>query len=182
MEEIWKDIPSYEGYYQVSTLGNFRSLPRTVKYKSSGTRKYPGKPLLTETAKDNYQRIVLMKEGVKTRYQAHRLIALVFIPNPENKPFINHKDGNKSNNKVENLEWCTASENMVHADMTGLRDMSKHHPSNSKKIRCIETGVVFSSYYQAVKWLGKKATSISSLVRGTRNYGKAFGYHWEFID
>lgn len=66
--------------------------------------------------------------------------------------------------------------------MTGLRDMSKHHPSNSKKIRCIETGVVFDSYYQAVKWLGKKATSISSLVRGTRNYGKAFGYHWEFID
>lgn len=182
MDEIWKDIPSYEGYYQVSNLGNFRSLPRRIRYKSSGWRNYPSKTLLTETTKDNYQRIVLMKEGVKTRFQAHRLVALTFIPNPESKPFINHIDGNKSNNKVENLEWCTASENMIHADITGLRDMFKHHPSNSKKIKCLETGEIFVSYYQAIKWLGKSSNSISTLVRGTRNYGKAFGYHWEFID
>lgn len=182
MEEIWKDIPSYEGYYQVSNLGNFRSLPRRVRYKSNGWRNYPSKTLLTETTKDNYQRIVLMKEGVKTRYQAHRLVALAFIPNPDNKPFINHIDGNKSNNNADNLEWCTASENVTHADITGLRDMSKHHPSNSKKIKCLETGEIFVSYYQAVKWLGKTSNSISALARGTRSYGKAFGYHWEFID
>lgn len=142
----------------------------------------PSKTLLTETTKDNYQRIVLMKEGVKTKYQAHRLVALAFIPNPDNKPFINHIDGNKSNNNADNLEWCTASENVTHADITGLRDMSKHHPSNSKKIKCLETGEIFVSYYQAVKWLGKTSNSISALVRGTRSYGKAFGYHWEFID
>ena len=182
MEEIWKDIPFYEGYYQVSNLGNFRSLPRVIKYKSNGTRNYPSKVLLTETTKDNYQRIVLMKDGIKTRYQAHRLVALTFIPNPDNKPFINHIDGNKSNNVVTNLEWCTASENMIHADNTGLRDMSTHQPSNSKKIKCIETGEVFTSYAKAVKWLGKSNTSISTLVRGTRVYGKALGYHWEFID
>ena len=183
MEEIWKDIPSYEGYYQVSTLGNFRSLPRQIKYKNNGTRNYPSKSLKTETTKDNYQRIVLMKNGVKNRYMCHRLIAITFIPNLENKPFINHIDGNKSNNVVTNLEWCTASENMTHADITGLRNMFEHHhPSNSKRIKCLETGKVFSSYYRAVKWLGKTNNSISALVRGTRNYGKAFGYHWEFID
>ena len=182
MEEIWKDIPSYEGYYQVSNLGNFRGLPRITKYKSNGIRNYPGKNLLTETTKDNYQRIVLMKEGVKIRYQAHRLVALAFIPNPENKPFINHIDGNKSNNIVTNLEWCTASENMIHADNIGLRDMSTHQPSNSRKIKCIETGEVFASYSKAIKWLGKSLTSISTLVRGTKVYGKAFGYHWEFIN
>ena len=182
MEEIWKDIPSYEGYYQVSNLGNFRSLSRIIKYKNNGTRNYPGKSLLTETTKDNYQRIVLMKDGIKIRYQAHRLVAMAFISNPENKPFINHIDGNKSNNRVTNLEWCTASENMVHADNIGLRDMSTHQPSNSKKIKCIETGEIFASYSKAVKWLGKSYTSISALIRGTRNYGKAFGYHWEFID
>lgn len=182
MEEIWKDIPSYEGYYQVSNLGKFRSLPRVIKYKQNGTRNYPAKSLLTETTRDNYQRIVLMKNGVKIRYQAHRLVALTFIPNPENKPYINHIDGNKSNNNVTNLEWCTASENMIHADKTGLRDMSKHHPSNSKKIKCIETGEIFCSYYQAIKWLGKTTNSLSALVRGTKNYGKAFGYHWEFIE
>ena len=183
MEEIWKDIPSYEGYYQVSTLGNFRSLPRQIKYKNNGTRNYPSKSLKTETTKDNYQRIVLMKYGVKNRYMCHRLVAITFIPNLENKPFINHIDGNKSNNVVTNLEWCTGSENMTHADITGLRNMFKnHHPSNSKRIKCLETGEVFSSFYRAVKWLGKTNNSVSALVRGTRNCGKAFGYHWEFID
>lgn len=182
MEEIWKDIPSYEGYYQVSNLGRFRSLPRAIRYKSNGTRNYPGRQLLTETTKDNYQRITLMKEGVKVRYQAHRLIALTFIPNPENKPFINHIDGNKSNNVIQNLEWCTSSENMIHADITGLRDMSGHQPSNSKKIKCIETGETFPSYGKAVKWLGKSPTSISALRRGVVKCGKAFNYHWELID
>lgn len=182
MEEIWKDIPSYEGYYQVSSIGNFRSLPRMVKYKNNGMRNYPAKSLLTETTKDNYQRIVLMKEGIKVRYQAHRLVALTFIPNPDNKPFINHIDGNKSNNAVSNLEWCTASENVCHAIRTGLQDMSKHQPSNSRKIKCLETGEVFASFGKAVRWLGKATTSVSALKRGVAKSGKAFGYHWEFID
>lgn len=63
--EIWKDIPGYEGYYQVSNYGNFRSLNRIIKYKNNGLRIYPGKTLLVEPTKDNYRRIVLMKEGVK---------------------------------------------------------------------------------------------------------------------
>jgi hypothetical protein len=150
MEEIWKDIPSYEGYYQVSNLGNFKSLPRIIKYKSNGLRNYPSKLLLKETTKDNYQRIVLMKENIKNRYMVHRLVAITFIQNPEEKSFINHIDGNKSNNVVSNLEWCTASENMIHADLTGLRDMSKHHPSNSRKIKCIETGEIFISCLKAL--------------------------------
>lgn len=182
MEEIWKDIPEYEGYYQVSNLGNFRSLPRIIKYKSSGTRKYPSKYLLTETTKDNYQRIVLMKEGIKTRFQAHRLVALAFIPNPENKLCINHIDGNKSNNVVSNLEWCTYSENTIHAINTGLIDMSKHHPSNSKMIKCIETNKIFTSYSSACKWLGKTSTSISCLRRGVEKGRKTLGYHWELIN
>lgn len=183
MEEIWKDVPSYEGYYQVSNLGNFRSLPRVIRYKGNGIRNYPAKRLLTETTKDNYQRITLMKEGIKTRYQAHRLVALAFIPNPENKPCINHIDGNKSNNVVTNLEWCTASENMIHADNTELRDMFSHHnPSNAKKVKCIETGQVFLSCLRAVRSLGKTNNSISTLTRSIARGGTAFGYHWQFIE
>lgn len=151
MEEIWKDVPEYEKFYQVSNLGNFRSLDRIVGYKDGSNRNYPGKPLLTETTKDNYQRITLMKDGKKKRYMAHRLIAFTFLPLDKENPVVNHKDGNKSNNNVNNLEWCTASENMQHADRTGLRNMTlNHHPSNSKKIKCIETDKIFSSYREAV--------------------------------
>lgn len=182
MEEIWKDISEYEGYYQVSNLGNVRSLPRIVRYKNSGLRKYPGKLLSSEMMKDNYQRVVLMKNGVKTKFRIHRLVATAFIPNVNNKPFINHIDGNKSNNVVNNLEWCTASENIIHADKCGLRDMSKHNPPNSKRIKCIETGKVYVSCLKAVKALGKTSNSARTLSRGTKLYGKAFGLHWEFID
>lgn len=77
------------------------------------------------------------------------------------------------------MVYCT--ENMIHADRTGLRTMSNHLPSNSKMIKCKETGEIFVSYYQAVKWLGKTPNSISALVRGVRRNGGAFNYHWEFI-
>lgn len=104
MQEIWKEIKGYEGYFEVSNLGNFRSKDRIVKYKKDGIRNYPGKPLLTETILEGYQRIVLMKDAIKKRYMCHRLVAETFIPNPDNKPFINHLNGNRSDNRVENLE------------------------------------------------------------------------------
>ena len=81
MNEIWKEIPGYEGYFEVSNLGNFRSMDRIVKYKNNGLRKYPGKPLKVEQMQDGYQRIVLMKEAIKKRYMCHRLVALAFIEN-----------------------------------------------------------------------------------------------------
>jgi hypothetical protein len=183
MEEIWKFIPEYEGYYQVSNLGNFKSVDRIIKYKQNGTRLYHGKYLLTETTKDNYQRITLMKDSIKKRYMAHRLVAITFIVNTENKPFINHIDGNKSNNIVSNLEWCTESENIRHADRTGLRNMLKNsNPSNSKKIQCIETGKIFNSCNKALCWLGNDNKYISTLTRSIKRGGKAYGYHWKFIN
>lgn len=115
INEVWKEIPGYEGYFEVSTLGNFRSKDRIIKYKKNGTRKYPGKNLKVELMQDGYSRIVLMKEAIKRRYMCHRLVAETFIPNPNNLPQVNHKDGNRSNNCIENLEWCTQSENEQHA-------------------------------------------------------------------
>ena len=182
MEEIWKDIPGYEGYYQVSNQGNFRSLPRIIAYKKYGTRLYPGKSLLKDRAYDGYDRIVLSKEGKKTLFPAHRLVALTFIPNPENKPFINHINGCKHDNRVENLEWCTASENMRHADRTGLRDMSKSNPSNSKKVLCIETGIVYLSIEKALKSVNRGRTSHSNIIDKIRKQVLVYGYHWKFID
>jgi len=182
MKEVWKSIDGYEGYYEVSCFGNIRGVDRIVKYKDGGDRLYKGKDLKLEITKDNYKRVVLMKYGNKKRFMVHRIIAEAFIENIERKPFINHIDGNKSNNIYTNLEWCTASENMLHADKIGLRDMSTHHPSNSKKVKCIELNIIFDSIGKATKFLGKTKNSCSSITRAIKNNRKYCEYTWEFLD
>ena len=181
MEEVWKYIDGYEGYYQVSNLGNIKSVDRVIKYKSDGQRLYKGINFKQEITKDGYRRVVLMKEGVKQRYMIHRLVAQAFIENIENKPYINHIDGDKGNNVVSNLEWCTNSENVLHADSIGLRSMSNHQPSNSKCILCVEKGMEFKSISKALKWLGVTNNSISTITRAIKNNRKAFGYTWKYV-
>lgn len=107
MGEVWKDVVGYEGYYEVSNLGNVRN--------------YNTKSLLSQVVTDSgYRRVGLYKNG-KTEMKVHRIVAIAFIPNKDDKPYINHKDGNKDNNTVDNLEWCTQRENIKHAWETGLR-------------------------------------------------------------
>ena len=118
--ETWKDITGYEGLYQVSDLGRVKSLSRTI-YKVDGT---------TQTFKDKiiklclitkgYEGTGLTKKGNRESVKVHRLVAIAFIDNPENKPQVNHIDGNKLNNCATNLEWNTNIENMKHAVESGL--------------------------------------------------------------
>lgn len=168
--EDWKEITGYEGYFEVSDLGNFRSKDRIIKYKQNGTRNYPGKPLKTETIVEGYQRIVLMKDGIKKRFMCHRIVAQEFIPNPNNKPFVNHIDGNPANNKVENLEWCTQEENEQHSVNTLDKTMrGKTYP---KKVKCIETNVVYNSMNQCIIALGNNACieGLNKAIRANRQY------------
>lgn len=181
MDEIWRDIKGYEKYYQVSNLGNIKGLDRIIAYKNGLNRLYKGISLKQELTKDGYKRVVLMKEGKKKRFMVHRLVAIAFIRNVYNKPYVNHLDGNKSNNVVSNLEWCTNSENMLHADRINLRDMSKHQPSNSKGVKCVELNIEFASITKAVKWLGKTKNSVSSLRRAIKNKKPYENYTWELI-
>lgn len=99
MQEIWKDIPNYEGLYQVSNLGRVKSL---FKYKK----------ILKPRQRNGYLRVSLTKNNKSTNYAVHRLVAQAFISNPNNLPEVNHKDENKQNNCVDNLEFCTRKYNM----------------------------------------------------------------------
>ena len=120
VEEIWKDIPGYEGYYQASNLGRIKSLDRQFVNTYGGLRFYHGRILRQSNLLGNYQKVTLKKNrhGSK-QWQVHRLIAITFIPNPENKPEINHINRQPNDNKIENLEWCTRSENVKHFYRTG---------------------------------------------------------------
>lgn len=110
MKEIWKDIPGFEGYYSISNKGRVLSI-RTGKMKKPST--YNNK---------SYPTVSLWVNGIPTRKSIHRLVAELFIPNPENKTQVNHIDGDKTNYSINNLEWVTPSENMTHAFKNNLVD------------------------------------------------------------
>lgn len=119
-QEIWRSVIGFDGSYEVSNLGNVRSLNynRTKKIK-----------LLKPSGNtDGYLRVKLCKEGKTKMCSIHRLVAQAFLENPEVKEQVNHRDGVKTNNCVDNLEWCTCSENITHAYRSGLRgDRGKNH-------------------------------------------------------
>lgn len=118
--ENWLPIPEYEDLYEIDTYGNIRSLDKEVK-NNNGYRIIKGKILKPKLDKKGYYRIGLTKDNKQKFYFIHRLVALTYLPNPNNYKVINHKDGNPKNNYVVNLEWCTYSHNIQHAYNTGLK-------------------------------------------------------------
>lgn len=165
--EFWKDIKDYENLYQVSNLGRVRSLSHLA---SNGIKDilYKGrilKPFLD--GRKNYLQVCLSKNNHKRKYLVHRLVAETFIENKYNKAEVNHKDGNKQNNCVDNLEWVTSKENKNHAYKNGYYNTYKfrHRKSknNSKKITI--NGTTKSLYkwskelnysYNQLRWLYDK--------------------------
>ena len=119
--KVWKDITGFEGLYQVNDLG----LVKSLAYQ--GTQR--DLILKLTMRKDGYQHVILSKNTNKKSFLVHRLTAIAFIPNPQNKPEINHKDFNKSNNCLNNLEWVSAKENMSHAVTGGHSPRGERHRS-----------------------------------------------------
>lgn len=178
MEEEWRDVVGYEGLYQVSNFGRVRSLDRIVPIMShspKGNLKKYGKPVrgrvLAPRTAAVYNRVQLCgKEKV-----VHRLVAQAFIPNPENKPEVNHIDGNKRNNHADNLEWVSHSENAIHSVY-----VLKKSPGDwsRKRVRCVETGEIFKSQVEAAKTYHTSQGAIGNSAR--KNRPRAGGFHWEF--
>jgi predicted DNA-binding protein YlxM (UPF0122 family) len=136
MQEIWKSlkgIVEYGDYYEVSNLGRVRSVDRRVNSRN-GKRLVKGQILKQQVDKYGYMRVYCYLNGKGRNYQVHRLVALSFIPNLENKPQVNHKDGNKQNNHIDNLEWSTNKENMKHAFSIGLNEGIKGEENVNAKL------------------------------------------------
>lgn len=113
-KEKFKDIKGYEGYYQVSNLGNVKSVTRFIKYINGRHRYVNERILKTDKTKKGYLLVTLSANGINIKHSVHRLVALAFINNNNNKPQVNHIDGNRSNNNVNNLEWVSRRENVSH--------------------------------------------------------------------
>ena len=116
MEEEWKDIEGYENKYQVSNLGRVKR----ILYKNQYSTKPKENILAKRCDGKGYAQVILYKNGKGKSIKVHRLVGKAFIPNTENKPQINHINGIKDDNRVENLEWCTNRENQIHAFKIGL--------------------------------------------------------------
>lgn len=136
--EIWKDITDYKGLYQISTLGRVRSVDRMRKSKHHGVSKVKGR-ILTPLIQDGYYLVTLCKDNKMKHFRIHRLVAEAFITNPNNFPFINHIDEDKSNNKVENLEWCTREYNNNYGHRNEKISMARQKIEQEKREKNAES-------------------------------------------
>ena len=154
MKEIWKDIPNYEGLYQASNLGRIKSIY------------YNNKILKLNNDSNDYLQVWLCKNKKKKIYKVHRLVALTFIPNPNYLPFINHKDENKSNNNINNLEWCDGIYNARY--------------SFGKKVLQYDLDGNFIREWNCIKETGIDSSHIINCCKGKRK--SAGGYKWRYKD
>lgn len=184
MEEIWKDIAGYEGLYQVSNLGRVKSLERLANDRGS-YRKIEEKIKNMRLGERGYLIINLSKNNQLKTYRVHRLVAETFIDNPQKYSQVNHKDGNKQNNCISNLEWCNNSYNQKHAYFNNLnkRRYGSSNP-NSKKVNQYDLEgkfiKIWSSIVEASKKLNIKHSGICSCCDGT--YKTSGGYIWRYAD
>ena len=180
MEEIWKDIEGYEGLYQVSNTGKVR---KYIIYRS----KWKNLKLMKNNK--GYYRVHLCKNKISKEYKVHRLVGITFIPNPENKPEINHINGIKTDNRVENLEWNTHKENMTHAFYKLKRQhiVSSNVKEKSKKNKQKQVIQYAIKIEKIAKYNSiKEASEINNISRSAigkccnRKQKDAGGYIWQF--
>ncbi|TCW59060.1 HNH endonuclease [Bacillus thuringiensis] len=177
--EEWRDVKGYEGYYKISNKGRVLSLDRPIVRCG---RKQIIKERILKThiqVQNHYAYAVFTIDTISKKFSIHRLVAEAFIENPDNKPFVNHKNGVRDDNDVRNLEWVTQAENVKHAFETGLNTCNKKVAQYSLDNILLDT---FESVREASRSLGRGvnvASSISACCNGKRK--TAYGYKWKHI-
>lgn len=176
-QEEWRDIKGFEGLYQVSNMGRVKSMSRSVRANTCGVRILPEKILREGESNSGYMLVVLCKEGKHHNKMVHRLVAEAFIPNPQNYAEVNHKDENKLNNNLNNLEWCNRAYNVNYG--TGVSRCAK---TKWKAVEMIDSdGCIikhFCSALEAERQTKVSRKSISLVCLGKKR--EAGGYLWRF--
>lgn len=190
-EEIWKDITGYEGHYQVSNFGRIKSVARKIKYGETHAPANKPEMILKPKQKNSGYLFVSLCKNNNIKYShIHRLVASAFIPNPENKPLVNHIDGNKQNNSIGNLEWVTPIENIMHYQTKLKKGPKKHtrHKIGKHERRVIQLTLKgekikeWHSISAAAKHLKCNANGIGRVVNKRRGGKTCLGFKWEFAD
>lgn len=174
VNETWKDIKGYEGLYAISNMGRVKSFRQWKR--ASRPKEYILKSSIANTG---YCQVTLYKDTKKKKFLVHRLVAEAFIPNPQNLPYINHKDENRINNNVENLEWCTAQYNNDYGTARLRTRLTQGHPVKQYLI----SGHWVATYATAsiaTEITGIPTVNINSCARGETQ--SAGGYIWSRCD
>ena len=180
LKEEWRPVKGYENIIEVSNLGRVRSISRYEKTGNKGRKFVRGKILKCEKMAKGYIRIKPTRRLGGKRFLVHRLIAETFIPNPNNYPVVNHKDEDKSNNKVENLEWCTPRYNSKYGTCQQRRSIYRKRAVEMIDKNTKEVIEIFDSMKSAEEKTHISAKQISAVCRG---YDKsARGYYWRYAN
>ena len=184
---VRKAVKGYEGYYEVDQFGRVFGLDRTITVVD-GERTYEkpiaGRQLKQSMHDKGYKTVSLTKDGQTKQMFVHRIVAEAFLPNPENLPMVNHKDEDKTNNFLENLEWCTAAYNRTYGSAVERHAKKLRGRESEKRVAVIQRSLdgEFMNWHGSIKDAAKSVNgatgAISAACKGTRK--TAYGYRWEY--
>lgn len=185
--EVWKDVVGYEGSYEISSFGRVRTISRFVPACHKSRQFIQGRIICPNRFPKGYLGCTLYKNGSQKLRYIHRLVAEAFIPNPQNLPQVNHKDENKSNNRVDNLEWCTQEYNTNYGTCT--QRISNVHKALQKGRRVVQidkcSQTIIATYPNsaiAMEQTGIDASAINKVCLNRPKFKTAGGYIWRYAD